>query len=120
MLAKCWQLHFICGDQAIKQLPVHIHNFDPSLAPAGKTLLTLMLDSDYEYWKKLSEDPERYKEEKEQIVDQMVAQLDRRFPGLAAQVEMRDVATPMTYERPVTGRVVIRGGSLLQSLITCA
>jgi len=79
-----------------------------------------MLDSDYEYWKKLSEDPERYKEEKEQIVDQMVAQLDRRFPGLAAQVEMRDVATPMTYERPVTGRVVIRGGSLLQSLITCA
>ena len=29
----------------------------------------------------------------------MVAQLDRRFPGLAAQVEMRDVATPMTFER---------------------
>lgn len=29
----------------------------------------------------------------------MVALLDRRFPGLAAQVEMRDVATPMTYER---------------------
>ena len=25
--------------------------------------------------------------------------LDRRFPGLAAQVEMCDVATPMTWER---------------------
>jgi phytoene dehydrogenase-like protein len=55
--------------------------------------------SDYEYWKKLKQDPERYKTEKEQIADQVVALLDRRFPGLAARVEMRDVATPMTWER---------------------
>jgi len=82
-----------------KQLPVHIYNFDPSLAPAGKTLLTVMLDSDYEYWKKLKQDPERYKAEKEQIADKVAALLDQRFPGLAAQVEMRDVATPMTFER---------------------
>ena len=85
--------------QEWKRLPVHIYNFDPSLAPEGKTLLTLLIDSNYEYWKKLSEDPERYKAEKEQIADLVVAQLDRRFPGLAAQVEMRDVATPMTFER---------------------
>ncbi|MCK5251553.1 MAG: NAD(P)/FAD-dependent oxidoreductase, partial [Thermoplasmata archaeon] len=31
--------------------------------------------------------------------DQVVAALDRRYPGLADQVEMRDVATPMTYQR---------------------
>ena len=29
----------------------------------------------------------------------VVAALDRRFPGLVDQVEMRDVATPMTFER---------------------
>jgi len=81
------------------RLPVHIYNFDSSLEPAGKTLLTVMLDSDYEYWKKLKQDPERYKAEKEQITNLVVAQLDRRFPGLAAQVEMRDVATPITFER---------------------
>jgi phytoene dehydrogenase-like protein len=55
--------------------------------------------TDYEYWKKLKQDPERYKAEKEQIADKVVTSLDRRFPGLAAQVEMRDVATPMTFER---------------------
>jgi phytoene dehydrogenase-like protein len=82
-----------------KRLWVHIHNFDPSLAPKGKTLITVMHYTNYEYWKKLSEDPERYKAEKEQIADQVVALLDRRFPGLAAQVEMRDVATPLTWER---------------------
>ena len=29
----------------------------------------------------------------------MIAQLDRRYPGLADQVEMVDVATPTTFER---------------------
>ena len=37
--------------------------------------------------------------EKELTVDHVVALLDWRFPGLATQVEMRDVATPMTWER---------------------
>jgi phytoene dehydrogenase-like protein len=82
-----------------RRLSTHIYNFDPSLAPAGKTLLTVMIDSDYEYWKQLSKDTERYNAEKEQIADKVVAALDKRFPGLAAQVEMRDVATPMTFER---------------------
>jgi len=85
--------------QEWKRLQVHTYNFDPSLAPEGKTLLTLLHYSNYEYWKKLSEDPKRYKAEKERIADAVVASLDRRFPGLATQVEMRDVATPMTFER---------------------
>ena len=87
------------GGQERKRLGVQMYNFDPSLAPAGKTVVKVMFASDYEYWKELKQDPERYKAEKEQIADQMVASLDRRFPGLAAQVEMRDVATPMTFER---------------------
>ena len=87
------------GGQERKRLGVQMYNFDPSLAPAGKTVVKVMFVSDYEYWKKLKQDPERYKAEKEQIADQVVASLDRRFPGLAAQVEMRDVATPMTFER---------------------
>ena len=85
--------------QELTRLPVHIYNFDPSLAPAGKTALRVKLSSDYEYWKQLRQEPERYKEEKEQIADKVIALLDKRFPGLAAQVEMRDVATPMTFER---------------------
>jgi phytoene dehydrogenase-like protein len=85
--------------QELKRLGVHVYNYDPSLAPEGKTVLKVLLNSDYEYWKKLKQDPERYKAEKEQIADQVIALLDQRFPGLAAQVEMRDVATPMTWER---------------------
>jgi phytoene dehydrogenase-like protein len=29
----------------------------------------------------------------------VIASLERRFPGLAAQVEMWDMATPLTFER---------------------
>jgi phytoene dehydrogenase-like protein len=82
-----------------KRLTVQIFNFDPSLAPEGKTALRVLIDSDYERWKKLKQDPERYKGEKEKIADSVISLLDERFPGLAAQVEMRDVATPMTWER---------------------
>lgn len=88
--------------QERKRLSVQIYNFDPTLAPEGKTVLKVQFNTDYDYWKKLSQEPKRYKAEKEQIAEQVVAALDRRFPGLAAQVEMRDVATPMTWER-ITG-----------------
>lgn len=81
------------------RLGVHFYNFDPTLAKAGKTVVKVMFPSDYAYWKSLREDLDRYKAEKEQIADQVVALLDKRFPGLAAQVEMRDIATPVTFHR---------------------
>jgi phytoene dehydrogenase-like protein len=87
------------GGQQRKHLGVEITNFDPTLAPAGKTVLKVMFPSDHTYWKNLRQDPERYKAEKEKIADQVIALLDRRYPGLASRVEMRDVATPVTWER---------------------
>lgn len=82
-----------------QRLGVHIYNFDPTFAEAGKTVLKVMLTSDYTYWKSLQENPELYKAEKERIADQIITLLDKRFPGLATQVEMRDVATPVTFQR---------------------
>jgi phytoene dehydrogenase-like protein len=85
------------GGKERQWLPVRIHSFDPTLAPPGKTVLTLMLDTEYPYWEALYQDRERYWDEKQQIADTVVSLLDRRFPGLGGQVEMRDVATPMTF-----------------------
>ena len=87
------------GDQAHQFLSVRIHNSDPTLAPTGKTALTIILPSDLAYWEKLHKDSARYKAEKEQIANKVIALLDRRFPGLSSQVEMRDVATPTTFVR---------------------
>ena len=82
------------------RMAVHIYDFDPTVAPEGKTLLRLWLPTDFDYWQNLrAQDREQYKAEKQQVADQMIAQLDRRYPGLADQVEMCDVATPATFER---------------------
>ena len=88
----------IAGEER-KWLSVRLHNFDPTLAPEGKSLLTVMIESNYPYWDSLRQDMARYKAEKEQIADTVVALLDKRFPGLSSQVEMRDVATPVTFHR---------------------
>jgi phytoene dehydrogenase-like protein len=76
-----------------------IYNFDAALAPANKTLLRLLLPTDYEYWKSLAGTPERYQAEKEAAARTIISLLDRRYPGLASNVDMWDVATPLTFER---------------------
>lgn len=87
------------GHTTRDSLSVHIFNQDPTLAPEGKTSLVVMLSSRYDYWKELARDQAAYQAKKDQAARTIVEQLDRRFPGLAQQVEMKDVATPLTFER---------------------
>jgi len=83
----------------LKTLHCRIANFDPTLAPQGKSIITLMIETEYEYWKSLRADTARYKAEKQAAADTVIGLLDKRFPGLAGQVEMIDVSTPVTFER---------------------
>lgn len=85
------------ADADIEWLPVHYYNHDPSMAPEGKTILTVMLSSDYDFWKAL--DAESYKKEKADAAQKIIEILDLHYPGLASQLEMVDVATPLTFER---------------------
>jgi len=87
------------GGRLRERLDVHVYNHDPSLAPAGKTVVICMIGSDYGYWKKLREDPEQYRAAKEKTAHQVITALDKRWPGFATQVEMCDVATPITFRR---------------------
>jgi phytoene dehydrogenase-like protein len=82
-----------------QSLSVRILNHDHSLAPAGKTSAVVMLNSNYAYWKELADDRAAYDEKKEQIARTIVELLEQRFPGIGSQVEMVDVATPLTFER---------------------
>jgi phytoene dehydrogenase-like protein len=86
------------GEAMRERLMVHIFNQDPTLAPAGKTSLVVMLPSRYEYWQELGRDRAAYDEKRDQIARTVVELLDQRYPGIASQVEMVDVATPLTFE----------------------
>jgi len=88
------------GGESIGRLgAVRHYCYDPTAAPEGKSVLVVIFWTNYRYYKDLREDRERYKAEKKQLADEVIARLDKRLPGLAAQVEAVDVATPTTTER---------------------
>jgi phytoene dehydrogenase-like protein len=82
-----------------KALNLRVYNFDHTLAPPGKNLAVVTLQSNYDYWKKLRENLTAYNAEKEKTADDVISGLEERFPGIKTQIEMRDIATPVTWER---------------------
>lgn len=90
---------FGVGGSETTSLKVQHYAFDPTLAPPGKSVLTMILSTDYDSWKTLYADRERYRAEKESIATEVIRRLEVRYPGLSEQVEMVDVSTPMTFER---------------------
>jgi phytoene dehydrogenase-like protein len=73
--------------------------FDPSLAPAGKSVVEIWFDTEYNYWEELAKDKENYLAEKQRIADFSIAVLEKRWPGFTSKVEVIDVPTPVTYTK---------------------
>ncbi len=91
---------FNVAGEPVERFTFRQYGMDPGLAPAGCTsaIVTVMTDT-YEYWENLYRDKEAYKKEKERIQDMVLQNLEYTYPGISAQVETSDVATPMTYHR---------------------
>jgi len=87
------------ADQTMERIPIELYGFDSTLAPAGKGVIKVLLNTSYAYWVDLATDASRYREAKERLVEELVETLEPRFPGLRSQVEVSDVATPLTTER---------------------
>ena len=80
------------------KLDIEILNFDPSLAPQGKTVIKANFDSEYDYWKRLSATQEKYQSEKQEIAKVVAKELEKRFPGFTSQIEAVDIVTPVSVE----------------------
>ncbi|MGD9676329.1 MAG: phytoene desaturase family protein, partial [Candidatus Bipolaricaulia bacterium] len=85
--------------KARDRLSMQVYNFDRSLAPAGKTVVIVMISADYDRWKALASDPARYQGEKDLVGERVLDALGQRLPGIRSTVEMMDIATPITWER---------------------
>lgn len=82
------------------RIGVNVYNFDPTLAADGKTVVTILVPSVYEFWENLRvNNPHRYGVEKDRLAREVIGILDNRFPGFASWVETFDVATPATWAR---------------------
>jgi len=81
------------------RITVHNKYYDSSAAPNGKSAITVFLDSDFTWWKKVAEDPNSYQVEKENCADRIIEVIARYHPGFRERVEVIDVSTPLTRLR---------------------
>jgi phytoene dehydrogenase-like protein len=74
------------------------YSFDPGLAPPGKSSVVVALESTYDWWQRIY-GRRPYDMEQMQVRDLVLEQLERLYPGFSADVELDDVATPVSYAR---------------------
>ncbi|MDR2939069.1 MAG: NAD(P)/FAD-dependent oxidoreductase, partial [Clostridiales bacterium] len=87
------------GPQTYEYLNVSNYAKDRSYSPEGYSSLTISLPGDtYEYWKALK-DNGLYDEEKQKLSSKIITALSEFMPEIKGNVEVCDVATPITYER---------------------
>jgi phytoene dehydrogenase-like protein len=82
------------GGKANECLYVRVCNDDPCFAPAGHSVVQVMLRTDYEWWATRAD---RYAAEKAALEEAALSALEPHFDGFRAAVRLRDVATPLTY-----------------------
>jgi phytoene dehydrogenase-like protein len=87
----------IAGEER-HEIGIKHYCFDPSLAPPGKSVITIMLPTAYDYWQRIY-GRSLYHAEQIQESDLLIDQLEKFYPGIKANIEFVDVATPLSYER---------------------
>ena len=84
-----------------ERMEVHIYNYDPTLAPAGKTAVMVSFYTlNRDYWLDLRRtDRKAYKAAKESFLSQILPLLDDRLGGISDSLDLIDIATPATFHR---------------------
>lgn len=72
--------------------------FDRTLAPPGKSAVIVAIDSNYGYWQRIY-GRRLYDMEQRQVAEVVLDKLETLYPGIRSHIEVKDVATPLSYER---------------------
>ncbi len=87
------------GERAVTMLPLRIFNYGDEFAPKGKSVIQIMLETEWDYWFNLRKNIEDYNATKQNIAQELIMRLEINYPGISSQIEMIDVATPYTSWR---------------------
>jgi phytoene dehydrogenase-like protein len=88
---------FTIGPDEVKWMTLRNYSFDKLLCPEGKGIFSSMISSNYPYWEKLHEDLPAYEAEKKRIEVEVLDALSQVYPDIKKQVQVIDIATPMTF-----------------------
>ena len=82
------------------RMEVHIYNYDPTMAPKGKTVIVVSFYTRKgDYWINLRKQKRNYNRVKDEFALKILELLNKKIPGIKEKVEMIDVATPATVHR---------------------
>jgi phytoene dehydrogenase-like protein len=85
--------------KTVSELNIYNYAGLDGYAPKGcSTITTILLGDTYNFWKTAKEEG-RYEEEKQNLSDQINQVISRIYPQAEGNIEVIDIATPLTYER---------------------
>ena len=82
------------GATKIDSYSMSNYSYDAAMAPKGKTTMVIRFESPYELWEHL--EGNAYEKEKEKIKEDAISLLEKIYPGIKDDIEVIDVATPLT------------------------
>ena len=89
----------ILSDREVPLVYLRIFNHGDVFAPEGKSVIQVILETEWDYWKNLRENREQYETEKNKLAQDLIRRLEDVYPGITGQVETIDVSTPYTTWR---------------------
>ncbi|MCK4568350.1 MAG: NAD(P)/FAD-dependent oxidoreductase [Candidatus Thorarchaeota archaeon] len=89
----------ILSDREVPLVFLRIFNHGDVFAPEGKSVIQVILETEWGYWKNLRENREQYETEKNKLAQDLIRRLEGVYPGITGQVETIDVSTPYTTWR---------------------
>lgn len=89
----------VYGERQTKLLPLRVFNYSDEFAPAGSSVIQIMLETEWEYWHDLQKNRDEYEKEKDRIAKMILERLEGYYPGISGQIDVIDVATPHTTWR---------------------
>jgi phytoene dehydrogenase-like protein len=105
------KLVLLAGEER-SEIGVKNYCFDPSLAPPGKSVVEIMVRTNYPFWQHLYR-RKPYDTEQRQVSDILIDHLENWYPGMQSDTEFTDEATPLSYDRYTSNSMGATCGWLL-------
>lgn len=94
--------NFNVGKKTVDFLGIRMYDYDDALFPKDKRVIQCNLiqdEEDYEYWKEIYSDKERYNAEKQRIAEDIMGRVIAHYPELKERLVLLCTYSPMTFTK---------------------
>lgn len=89
-------------DHEYKDVGVICYDYDPTVAPEGKTVIQMKLfqyADEVDKWFEIAKDREKYEAKKKEVAEKMIDIIAKRCPEAEGKIKVLDAWTPVSYAK---------------------